>query len=134
MSEYIHKHHNVTVLLYHLVFPAKYRRALFDEQVDAVLQEVCLEIEKRYEVKFIEIGVDVGPSPLRSPQPLDWLKLGRLGGRSKYVFCYMGLLFHGYRSLSLLRLSQCLFNTQLSGQAFFMINHILIKIHSDNMR
>ncbi|MEX3629235.1 MAG: IS200/IS605 family transposase, partial [Burkholderia sp.] len=24
MSEYIHKSHNVTVLLYHLVFPAKY--------------------------------------------------------------------------------------------------------------
>ena len=58
MSEYIHKSHNVTVLLYHLVFPAKYRRAVFDEQVDAVLQEVCLEIEKRYEIKFIEIGVD----------------------------------------------------------------------------
>jgi REP element-mobilizing transposase RayT len=31
---------------------------VFDEQVDAVLHEVCLEIEKRYEVKFIEIGVD----------------------------------------------------------------------------
>ncbi len=58
MSEYIHKSHNVTVLLYHLVFPAKYRRAVFDEQVDEVLREVCLEIEKRYEVKFIEIGVD----------------------------------------------------------------------------
>ena len=58
MSEYIHKSHNVTVLLYHLVFPAKYRRAVFDEQVDGVLREVCLEIEKRYEVKFIEIGVD----------------------------------------------------------------------------
>ncbi|MEX3630236.1 MAG: IS200/IS605 family transposase, partial [Burkholderia sp.] len=27
MNEYIHKSHNVTVLLYHLVFPAKYRRA-----------------------------------------------------------------------------------------------------------
>ncbi|RLV57775.1 IS200/IS605 family transposase, partial [Parashewanella curva] len=25
MSEFIHKSHNVTVLLYHLVFPAKYR-------------------------------------------------------------------------------------------------------------
>ena len=58
MSEYLHKSHNVTVLLYHLVFPAKYRRAVFDEQVDAVLREVCLEIEKRYEIKFIEIGVD----------------------------------------------------------------------------
>jgi putative transposase len=58
MSEYIHKSHNVTLLLYHLVFPAKYRRAVFDEQVDAVLKEVCLEIEKRYEIKFVEIGVD----------------------------------------------------------------------------
>ena len=58
MSEYSHKSHNVSVLLYHLVFPAKYRRAVFDEQVDDVLREVCLEIEKRYEIKFIEIGVD----------------------------------------------------------------------------
>ncbi len=58
MSEYIHKRHNVTVLLYHLMFPAKYRRTVFDEQVDTVLSEVCLEIEKRYEIKFVEIGVD----------------------------------------------------------------------------
>jgi REP element-mobilizing transposase RayT len=58
MSEYIHKSHNVTVLLYHLVFPAKYRRAVLDEQVDAVLREVCLEIEQRYEIKFGEIGID----------------------------------------------------------------------------
>ena len=58
MSEYIHKSHNVTVLMYHLVFPAKYRRAVFDEEVDKVIKEVCLEIEKRYEVKFLEIGTD----------------------------------------------------------------------------
>lgn len=58
MSQYVHKSHNVTVLLYHLVFPAKYRRAVFDEAVDKVLSEVCLEIEKRYEIKFIEIGTD----------------------------------------------------------------------------
>ena len=58
MSEYIHKNHNVTVLRYHLVFPAKYRRAVFDEEVDKVIKEVCLEIEKRYEVKFLEIGTD----------------------------------------------------------------------------
>src|SRR3974390_2172157 len=58
MSEYIHKSHNVTVLLYHFVFPAKYRRVVFDGQVDAVLKEVCLEIERRYQLKFIEIGTD----------------------------------------------------------------------------
>ena len=58
MSEYIHKSHNVTVLLYHLVFLAKYRRAVFDEAVDAELKSVCLEIEERYQVKFLEIGAD----------------------------------------------------------------------------
>jgi REP element-mobilizing transposase RayT len=58
MSEYIHKSHNVTVLLYHLVFPAKYRRVVFDEQVDKILKEVCLEIEQRYQMKFLEIGTE----------------------------------------------------------------------------
>ena len=58
MSQYVHKSHNVSVLLYHLVFPAKYRRAVIDEHVDRVLKEVCLEIEKRYEIVFLEIGTD----------------------------------------------------------------------------
>ena len=58
MSEYIHKSHNVTVLMYHLVFPAKYRRAVIDAEVDEVLKETCIEIEKRYQVKFLEIGTD----------------------------------------------------------------------------
>ena len=58
MSEYIHKSHNVTVLMYHLVFPAEYRRAVIDGEVDGVLKETCIEIEKRYQVKFLEIGTD----------------------------------------------------------------------------
>ncbi|NTU41578.1 MAG: IS200/IS605 family transposase [Nitrospirales bacterium] len=58
MSEYIHRSHNVTVLIYHLVFPAKYRRVVFDNAVDEVLREVCLEIERRYMIKFLEIGTD----------------------------------------------------------------------------
>jgi len=58
MSEYIHKSHNVTVLIYHFVCPAKYRKVVFDEQVDNELRDVCLEISKRYEIEFIDIGVD----------------------------------------------------------------------------
>ena len=58
MSKFIHKSHNVTVLLYHLVFPAKYRRVVLDAGVDKAIASVCLEIEKRYEVKFLEIGSD----------------------------------------------------------------------------
>ena len=41
-----------------MVFPAKYRRAVFDRDVENELKEICLDIEKRYELKFIEIGVD----------------------------------------------------------------------------
>jgi len=44
--------------MYHLVFPAKYRRAVIDAEVDRVVKEVCLEIEKRYQIKFLEIGTD----------------------------------------------------------------------------
>ena len=41
-----------------MVFPAKYRRMVFDVSVDQVLREVCLDIEKRYQIKFLEIGTD----------------------------------------------------------------------------
>ena len=58
MSTYIHKSHNVSVLLYHLVCPAKYRRVVFTEEVDKELRDICLEISKRYEIYFLEIGVD----------------------------------------------------------------------------
>jgi putative transposase len=60
MSRYIHESRNVTVLLYHLVFPAKYRQAVIDATVDQALREVCLEIEARYQLKFLEIGTDEG--------------------------------------------------------------------------
>ncbi len=58
MSEYVHKSHNVSVLLYHFVCPAKYRRIVFTEKVDQSLKDICLEISKRYEIEFIEIGTD----------------------------------------------------------------------------
>ena len=58
MSKFIHKSHNVTVLLYHLVFPEKYRKVLFDKGVDRALSDICLEIEERYQIHFLEIGTD----------------------------------------------------------------------------
>ena len=57
-SKYIHKSHNVSVLLYHYVFPAKYRRVVFSLDVDETLKETCFEIAKRYQVHFLEIGTD----------------------------------------------------------------------------
>ncbi|MDO9580728.1 MAG: IS200/IS605 family transposase [Bacteroidales bacterium] len=58
MYEYIHKSHNVSVLLYHFVCPAKYRRVVISKEVDKTLKDTCLEIEKRYEIHFLEIGTD----------------------------------------------------------------------------
>lgn len=58
MSEYIHKSHNVSVLMYHFVCPAKYRRVVFSDEVDVGLKEICQEIELRYGIRFLEIGTD----------------------------------------------------------------------------
>ncbi|MFV0392466.1 MAG: IS200/IS605 family transposase [Paludibacteraceae bacterium] len=57
-SKYIHKSHNVSVLLYHIVLPAKYRGIVFSDTVDATLKDICLELSKRYEIYFLEIGTD----------------------------------------------------------------------------
>ena len=48
----------MSVLLYHYVCPAKYRRIVFCEAVDNRLKETCLEISKRYQIHFLEIGTD----------------------------------------------------------------------------
>ncbi len=58
MSRYVRKSHNVSVLLYHLVCPAKYRRVVVDADVDGVLREACLALSLRYEITFLEIGTD----------------------------------------------------------------------------
>lgn len=58
MSDYIHMSHNVTNLVYHIVCPTKYRRKVICEKVDRTLKEICLEIEERYDIYFIEIGAD----------------------------------------------------------------------------
>ena len=45
-------------MLYHLVCVAKYRRVILTKPVDEKLKEICLEIAKRYEIHFLEIGTD----------------------------------------------------------------------------
>ncbi len=75
MSRFIHQSHNVSILKYHLVCPAKYRRAVLTPPVDRKLKEVCVEISKRYEITFLEIGTDhdhvhflVQSEPMLSPK------------------------------------------------------------------
>ena len=59
MSEHIYKSHNKTLLLYHIVFPVKYRRAAITEVLSETLREICIGISERYEIHFVEIGTDV---------------------------------------------------------------------------
>ena len=75
MSNLVRKSHNVSVLLYHYICPARYRRIVFDQKVDEILKETCIEISKRYEIEFIEIGTDknhvhflIQSVPMNSPQ------------------------------------------------------------------
>ncbi len=58
MSEHILKRHNKTLLLYHLVFPLKYRKSVITKDIGEGLKQICLEISERYEVHFIEIGYE----------------------------------------------------------------------------
>lgn len=57
MSEHIFKRHNKTLLLYHLVCPAKYRSAAFTEEVERSFKEICRTIDTCYELHFVEIGI-----------------------------------------------------------------------------
>ncbi len=59
MSEHIYKSHNKSLLLYHIVFPVKYRREAITEFVSKTLKESCIGISERYEIHFVEIGTDI---------------------------------------------------------------------------
>ena len=58
MGEHIFKRHNKTLLLYHLVFPLKYRENIITGEIGEGLKQVCLDISERYEVHFVEIGYE----------------------------------------------------------------------------
>ncbi len=59
MSKQISKSHNKTTLMYHLVCAIKYRRSVLTRDVTDTVVNVCLEIEEKYGIEFIEIGTDV---------------------------------------------------------------------------
>jgi putative transposase len=53
MSEHIHKSDNKSLLLYHFVYPIKYRRTVLSKEVSKAFKDICLEIEKRYDIHFL---------------------------------------------------------------------------------
>lgn len=77
MSKHIHRSHSVSIPLYHLVCPAKYREAVLSAGADTVLREVCLEIAARYGITLLKIRTDrnrvhflVQATPAYSPSKL----------------------------------------------------------------
>ncbi len=58
MSQHQRKSHNVSLLLYHLVCPVKYRQKVFTEPIEESLKNICWAIAQHYEIIFIEIGAD----------------------------------------------------------------------------
>ena len=58
MVDHIRKRHNKSLLIYHIVCPVKYRRNVFTDASEATLKRVCLELGIRYEITFLEIGID----------------------------------------------------------------------------
>ena len=93
MSEYIHKSHNVSVLLYHYVCPAKYRRVIFDDSVDKVLIQTCQEISKRYDINILELGTDgdhvhflIQSVPMLAPQQIVRV-IKSITAREIYILC-----------------------------------------------
>ena len=57
-DKHMFKRHNKTLLLYHIVFPVKYRRSALTPAIENTLKDLCLEIGIGYEMNFIEIGAD----------------------------------------------------------------------------
>ena len=79
--------------MYHIVCPAKYRRAVFTAPVDQKLKEVCLGISQRYEITFLEIGTDhdhvhflVQSVPMYSPKRIVQI-IKRITAREIFRAC-----------------------------------------------
>ena len=58
VSEHLKRSHNTTLLLYHLVCPAKRRQHIFVPEVEQELWAICTLIGECYEMMFVEIGSD----------------------------------------------------------------------------
>lgn len=56
MSEYIHRSRNVSILSCHF-FRRSTARLFLMERLAGHFGKLCPEIERRYELKFLEIGV-----------------------------------------------------------------------------
>ena len=76
--------------MYHFVFPTKYRRVVVDDEVEEVIKETCIEISKRYELYFLEIGTDKDHvhfliQSVPSYSPMQIVKIVKVLQHGKYL-------------------------------------------------
>ena len=79
MSEYIHKSHNVSVLMYHFVCPTKYRRVVLSDEVDATLNfPACfafsIDVDSGFSLVFMTL-----------PNIFNSIPDGRLWGSTLFI-------------------------------------------------
>lgn len=59
-DNHITKQHHKILLLYHMVFLVKYRKKVLKKDIEETIKDACCNgIELGYEIKFIEIGLDL---------------------------------------------------------------------------
>ena len=54
MSKLVRRAHNKTNLVYHLVCVVKYRKNVLTENITNTIVNVCLEIQEKYKIEFVE--------------------------------------------------------------------------------
>ena len=59
MSQVYRKSHNVTLIVYHIVCPIKYRRNVISDRVKYTIFRTCQSISEKHELYFIEVGTDL---------------------------------------------------------------------------
>ena len=58
MADHISRSHNKSLIIFHLVCPIKYRRDILNLGNESIFKSICLELGKRYEYIFLEIGIE----------------------------------------------------------------------------
>ncbi len=59
MSKVLRKSHNVSLIVYHIVCPIKYRRSVISDKVKYTIFRTCQSISEKHELYFIEVGTDL---------------------------------------------------------------------------
>lgn len=56
--EHIARSHSYTLILYHIVLVAKFRRRVLTDEVQKTLTQSCIDLEESYDYIFHEIGME----------------------------------------------------------------------------